>query len=63
MSRLFASDDQNFGASALASFLAVNIQGMSPLRLTGLIDFFLLQKIDSFPLHPKLCLCISIWHW
>ena len=38
MSRLFASDDQNTGASASASVLAVNIQGWSPLRLTGLIS-------------------------
>ena len=36
MSRLFASDDQNSGASA--SVLPVNIQGWSPLRLTGFIS-------------------------
>ena len=36
MSRLFASDDQNTGASG--SVLPVNIQGWSPLRLTGLIS-------------------------
>ena len=36
MSRLFESDDQNTGASA--SVLPVNIQGWSPLRLTGLIS-------------------------
>ena len=36
MSQLFASDDQNTGASA--SVLPVNIQGLSPLRLTGLIS-------------------------
>ena len=34
MSRLFASGDQNTGASASASVLAVNIQCSSPLRLT-----------------------------
>ena len=39
---LFASDDQNTGASASASVLPVNIQGWSPLRLIGLI--FLLSK-------------------
>ena len=33
---LFTSDDQNTGASA--SVLPVNIQGWSPLRLTGLIS-------------------------
>ena len=37
LSHLFASDDQNNGASASASVLPVNIQGWSPLRLTGLI--------------------------
>ena len=37
-SHLFSSDDQNSGASALASVLPVNIQGWSPLRLTGLIS-------------------------
>ena len=35
VSRLFASDDQNTGASASASVLPVNIQGWYPLRLTG----------------------------
>ena len=35
MNHLFTSDDQNTGASA--SVLPVNIQGWSPLRLTGLI--------------------------
>ena len=39
MSRLFTSDDQNTGASASASVLPVNIQGWSPLRLTGLISW------------------------
>ena len=38
VSHLSASDDQNTGASAPASVLAVNIQGWSPLRLTGLIS-------------------------
>ena len=40
MSHLFASDDQNTGASASASALVllVDIQGLSPLRLTGLIS-------------------------
>ena len=42
VSHLFTSDDQNTGASASASILPVNIQGLSPLRLTGLI--FLLSK-------------------
>ena len=38
MSRLFASGDQNTGASASASVLPVNIQGRFPLTLTGLIS-------------------------
>ena len=36
ISCLFASDDQNTGASASASVLQVKIPGWSPLRLTGL---------------------------
>ena len=42
MSCLFASDDQNTGASASGSIFPVNIQGWSPLRLIGLI--FLLSR-------------------
>jgi len=42
MSQLFASDDQNTGASVSASVLPMSIQGSFPLRLTGLI--FLLSK-------------------
>ena len=38
MSRLFVSDDQNIGTSASTSVLPVNIQGSTPLRLTGLIS-------------------------
>ena len=45
MSGLFASDDQNTGASASASLLPVNIQDFSPLRLTGLTS--LLPKAVS----------------
>ena len=37
MSWLFTSGDQNIGASASASVLPVSIQGLFPLRLTGLI--------------------------
>ena len=39
---MFASADQNTGASALASVLPMSIQGWFPLRLTGL--FSLLSK-------------------
>ena len=38
MSRLFTSGDQGIGASASASVLPVNIQGLFPLELTGLIS-------------------------
>ena len=38
VSCLFASDDQNTGASGLVSVLPVNIQGWFPLGLTGLIS-------------------------
>ena len=38
MSHMFASDDQNIGASTSASVLPVNVQGWSPLRLTVLIS-------------------------
>ena len=38
MSQLFASDDQNTGASVSASVLPMSIQGSFPLRLTGLIS-------------------------
>ena len=38
MSCLFASDDQNTGASSSALVLPVTIQGWSPLRLTDLIS-------------------------
>ena len=38
MSHLFASDDQNTGASYSVSALPVNIRVWSPLRLTGLIS-------------------------
>ena len=36
-SHLFASDEQNFGVSASAPVLPMNIQGWFPLGLTGLI--------------------------
>ena len=40
MNCLFTSDDQNTGASASASVLPGNIQGWSPLRLTGLVSLY-----------------------
>ena len=38
MSWLFASGDQNTGASTPTSVFPVNIQGWSPLRFTGLVS-------------------------
>ena len=38
MSQLFASGDQNIGASALASVLTMNIKGWFPSRLTNFIS-------------------------
>ena len=38
VSHLFLSDDQSIGGSVSASVLPMNIQGWSPLRLTGLIS-------------------------
>ena len=38
VNQLFASGDQNTGASALASVLPMSTQGSFPLRLTGLIS-------------------------
>ena len=38
MSHLFTSDNQSTGASASVSVLPVDMQGWSPLRLTGLIS-------------------------
>ena len=39
ISQLFASGDQNTGASASTSILPMSIQSWFPLRLTGLISF------------------------
>ena len=47
MNHLFASDDQNTGTSASASVFPVNIQGWSPLRLTGLISLLSKGRLDS----------------
>ena len=52
MSQLFASSGQSIGASA--SILPVNIQGLFPLGLTGLIS--LLSKELS-----RICLSTTVW--
>ena len=58
---LFISDDQNTGTSASTSVLSVNIQGWSPLRLTGLISFLSKGLFRSFPYHHYLKVSI-LWH-
>ena len=60
MSRLFASDDQNTGASASASVLPVNIQCWFPLRLTGLISL-LARGLSGVFQHHSLKASI-LWH-
>ena len=57
MNHLCASDDQNTGTSASASVFPVNIQGWSPLRLTGLIS--LLSKGD-WTLIKIVCVCVCV---
>ena len=49
VSRLFTSDGQNIGASALASILPMSIQGWFPLGLTGLI--LLSKELSSLLYH------------
>ena len=49
MSWLFTSGGQNTGASASASFLPVSIQGLFPLRLTGLISLLSKDFQESSP--------------
>ena len=61
VSHLFVSDEQNTGAPTSASVLPVNIQGWSPLRLTGLISFLSKGLFRSFPYHHYLKVSI-LWH-
>ena len=63
---LFTSDDQNTGASALSSVLPVNIQGWSPLRLTGLISLMSKGLSGVFssttvPRHQFFSVLPSLW--
>ena len=48
MSWLFASGDQTTGASASALVLPMSIQGLFPLRLTGLISLLSKGLSDVF---------------
>ena len=50
MSQLFTSGGQSIGASASASVLPVNIQGLFPLGWTGLISW-LSKGLSSVPSH------------
>ena len=45
---LFTSDNQSTGASASSSVLPVNIQGLFPLRLTGLISLLSSECSEVF---------------
>ena len=60
VSWLFASDDQNTGASASASVLPMNIQGWFPLRLTGLVslDFQESSPAPQFGSINSLAFCL-----
>ena len=52
-SQLFTSDDQNTGVLAWVSVSPVNIQGWSPLRLTGLIALLSKQLSSLLQLHSS----------
>ena len=49
MNWLFTSGGQSTGASASASVLSMNIQGLFPLEMTGLISCSLRDSQDSSP--------------
>ena len=59
-SHLFASDEQNFGVSASAPVLPMNIQGWFPLGLTGVISLLSkgLSRVFSSTLK---CVC-KVFH-
>ena len=54
MRHLFTSGDQNTGASASSSVLPVNIQGLSPLTVTGFYLFAAQGALRSLLLHHSL---------
>ena len=60
MNQLFASGGQNIGASASALVLPVSIQGLFPLRLTGVIS--LLFKGFSSLLQHHSSKASILWH-
>ena len=53
MSQFFVSGGQSIGASALASVIPSNIQGLFPLRLTDLTSLLSKELQESFPV-PQL---------
>jgi len=76
LSAFWSSNDQNIGASVLASVLPVSIQDWSPLRSTGLISLLskglsgvfssiIVQRHQSFGILPSLWSsshnCIDYW--
>ena len=74
VSQLFVSHGQSIGASALASVLPVNIQGLFPLGLTGLIYLLskglsrvfsstTIQKHQFFGVQPSLWSNSHIYTW
>ena len=74
VSQLFASGDQNIWDSTSASVLPMNIQGLFPLRLTGLISLqskrlsrvfsnITVQKYQLFSIQPFLSPSFHIRTW
>ena len=66
ISQLFTSGDQSIVAAASASVLPMNIQGWSPLRLTGLISMLSkgLARVFSnttVQKHQFFCTWLSLW--
>ena len=59
MSQLFASGGQSIAASASASVLPMNIQGLFPLGFTGLISRRPRDSQESSPAYGSLCLSVS----
>ena len=48
MGQFFTTDGQNIGASALSSTLLMNIQGLFPLGLTGLLSLLSKELLKVF---------------
>ena len=61
MSQLFAWGGQSIGVSALASFLAMNTQGWSPLEWTGWISLQSNSQIHMVRKYIGRCLDQEMW--